>query len=120
MFSQKMLMAPEALFTGACICWFGNFAVSDTPDPTGRSLLLWLNGAIIVGAFIWVVIQSLKINDKHHYRWIRSTTYCALILLALIICNTNWTRFMALVALVLYSIASMHKLQDKEIIQGDK
>lgn len=120
MFSQKMLMAPEALFTGACICWFGNFAVSDTPDPTGRSLLLWLNGAIIVGAFIWVVIQSHKINDKHHYRWIRSTIYCALILLTLIICNTNWTRFMVLVALVLYSIASVHKLQDKEIIQGDK
>ena len=46
MFSQNMLIAPEALFTGACICWFGNFAVSDTPDPTGRSLLLvveWCN-----------------------------------------------------------------------------
>ncbi len=33
MFSQNMLIAPEALFTGACICWFGNFAVSDTPRP---------------------------------------------------------------------------------------
>lgn len=112
--SQNMLIVPEALFTSACIFWFGIFADSDTPDPTGRLLLLWLNGAIMIGTFIWAIIQSIQINDRYHYRWIRVTIYCVLILLALIICNTDWTRFAVLVALVLYIIVSKRKLRNRE------
>lgn len=101
----RLSVAPEAVYTGALVMFFSNLAMPDT-DPQGRPIALWFNGIIAVCALIWGLAETMRVRKEYPWRWARTLFYDVLILVGLLIRNSDWTRLVVLVALVLYAIVT--------------
>ncbi|SPU24356.1 Uncharacterised protein [Bifidobacterium bifidum] len=101
----RLSVAPEAVYTGALVMFFSNLAMPDT-DPQGRPIVLWFNGIIAVCALIWGLAETMRVRKEYPWRWARTLFYDVLILVGLLIRNSDWTRLVVLVALVLYAIVT--------------
>lgn len=104
----RLSVAPEAVYTGALVMFFSNLAMPDT-DPQGRPIVLWFNGIIAVCALIWGLAETMRVRKEYPWRWARTLFYDVLILVGLLIRNSDWTRLVVLVALVLYAIVTERK-----------
>ena len=87
----RLSVAPEAVYTGALVMFFSNLAMPDT-DPQGRPIVLWFNGIIAVCALIWGLAETMRVRKEYPWRWARTLFYDVLILVGLLIRNSDWTR----------------------------
>ena len=69
-----------------------------------RMVFLWLYGVLAALVFAWICVRALMIRNEYPWRWVKSLTYCVLILLALRVSNTDVMRLLVFLSIFGYAL----------------